>query len=237
MDLQTRDRAAEDVAPLPAGQPGLRVPGDGAGTRAPAPDRLTDRRLWAVAGAAGAALVTLLLTRDAGVVGPAAVPALLRTGVVTVVLFAICGYGPARALLPRRWLAHLPLFALGLGAACSSLELTVLGLLHVPLDVSLAIVLGAGVLGGVVAHRRRGDSGPAAPAKPRLVNLAVPLFLASLVCAVMVLPSLRAGFATVQGQNGDAILFVGTAELLEHAPPTADRPDLPLDRVPLVWRS
>jgi hypothetical protein len=41
----------------------------------------------------------------------------------------------------------------------------------------------------------------------------------------------------VPGQNGDAVLAVGTAELLQHAPPTADRPDLPLDQVPVVWRS
>src|SRR4051812_5996035 len=143
MDLQTRDRATEDVAPLPARQPGLRLPGDGAGTRAPAPDWLTDRRLWAVAGAAAAALIALQQARSADVQGAAATRAILRTSLACVVLFGVSGYGPARLLLPARWHAHLALFALAVGAACSSLELTVLGLLHVPLVVSLCAVLAA----------------------------------------------------------------------------------------------
>lgn len=65
----------------------------------------------------------------------------------------------------------------------------------------------------------------------------VPLLLAAVLGLVAVVPVLRTGFATVIGQNGDAVLAVGTAEFLEHAPPTATRPELPLDRVPLQWRS
>src|SRR3954469_19861479 len=133
--------------------------------------------------------------------------------------------------------AHLWLFVLPVGAACATLALTVLGLLHVPLAVSVWLVLAAGAICGVLGVRR----GPPAPLPRRgadvVVGLAVPLFLAGLVAAIVLLPSWRAGFATVPGQNGDAVLAVGTAELLEHAPPTADRPELPLDQVPVVWRS
>ena len=58
-----------------------------------------------------------------------------------------------------------------------------------------------------------------------------------LVGLISLLPIFRSGFATVPGQNGDAILVVGTAVLLEHAPPTATRTDLPISRIPLEWRS
>src|SRR5213080_3028335 len=204
MDLQTRDRAAAHVAPLPPGQPGLRVAGRRPGARASGDRQLTR---FAAAWTAVAALIALGLAHDAGVAGPAAVPAIARTGAVTVGLFALCGYGAARLLLPAR--LRLGLYVLPVGAACSTLALTVLGLFHVPLRASLAITLAA----------------------------AAPLALAALIAAIALLPSFRAGFATVQGQNGDAVLAVGTAEFLRHAPPTAVRPDLPLDRVPIVWRS
>jgi len=168
------------------------------------------------------------------VAGPSAVPAVARTGVVTLALFAVCGYGPAALLLPAALRGRVALFALPVGAACSTLALTVLGLLHVPLDASLAVVLAAGVALGVLAWRRRE---PAVARPDRVVHIAVPLALAALIAALALLPTFRAGFATVQGQNGDAVLAVGTAEFLRHAPPTAIRPDLPLDRVPLLWRS
>jgi hypothetical protein len=57
------------------------------------------------------------------------------------------------------------------------------------------------------------------------------------VGVVSMTPALRAGFPTVQGQNGDAILAVGTADFLQHAPPGTVRPELPLDQVPILWRS
>src|SRR5213078_2491741 len=110
---------------------------------------------------------------------------------------------------------------------------TLLGLLHVPLKASLALVLGAGVALAVVAVRRT----PAPPRADPVTHVAVPLALTALVVALALVPSFRSGLLTVQGQNGDAVMAAGTAELLSHAPPTAVRPDLPLDRVPLVWRS
>lgn len=71
----------------------------------------------------------------------------------------------------------------------------------------------------------------------RVLAIAMPLLLAALVAAVALVPVLRTGFATVIGQNGDAVLAVGTAEFLQNAPPTANRPELPVDEVPIVWRS
>src|SRR4051794_12081881 len=225
MDLQTRDRAAADVAPLPAGQPGLRVPGDRAGARAP-----RDRAL-VLAIAALAALIAVVQANRAGVAGPGAVPAVVKTSLATVGLFGVCGYGVARLALPRAWLGHLVLFTLPVGAAASTLALSVLGLLHVPLAASSAAVLAAGVALAAVAVRR-----PLPPREP-VLPVAAALLLAALVASIVLLPSFRAGYATVSGQNGDAVLAVGTANLLQHAPPTAVRPDLPLDRVPIQWRS
>jgi hypothetical protein len=163
------------------------------------------------------------------------VPAIARTGLATLALFGICGYGVARLALPGPLLAHLTLFTPAVGAATSTLALTVLGLLHVPLTISLVAVLVAGAALGVVAVRRR--ELPEPPPGGRLVHVAVPLFLAAMIASIVLLPSFRAGYATVSGQNGDAVLAVGTANLLQHAPPTAVRPELALDRVPIQWRS
>src|SRR3954452_15652572 len=149
MDLQTGDRATADVAPLPAGQPGLRVPGDRAGARAP-----RDRAL--VLGiAALAAVIAAVQANRAGVAGPGAVPAIVKTSLATVGLFGVCGYGVTRLALPRAWLGHLALFTLPVGAAASTLALSVLGLLHVPLTAALIVVLAAGVALAAVAVRRR----------------------------------------------------------------------------------
>src|SRR5207253_2696621 len=57
------------------------------------------------------------------------------------------------------------------------------------------------------------------------------------VVALALVPILRAGFATVPGQNPDAILVTGLATLLQRAPPTATRHDLPVTHMPKVWRS
>jgi hypothetical protein len=163
------------------------------------------------------------------------VPAVARSAVAAIALFGVCGYGVARLALPRALLGHLLLFTLPIGAATSTLALTVLGLLHVPLAASLAVVLAAGVVLAVLAVRRRALPEPVPGGW--LAGVAVPLFLAALVGAILLLPSFRAGYATVSGQNGDAVLAVGTANLLQHAPPTAVRPELGLDSVPIQWRS
>ncbi|MCW2967204.1 MAG: hypothetical protein JWM71_976, partial [Solirubrobacteraceae bacterium] len=158
------------------------------------------------------------------------------------VLFGVCGLGATRFLLPGEWRPYLPLFVLPVGAACSTLALTLLGIAHVPFGVSLPVVLGAGAVLTLLSLRATGEP-PAAATAPtglvpsRVVRIFVPLALGLAIGAVGLLPTLRAGFSTVQGQNGDAILAVGTANFLRHAPPTSVRPDLALDKVPIQWHS
>jgi hypothetical protein len=64
-----------------------------------------------------------------------------------------------------------------------------------------------------------------------------PAYVAVLLAAVALIPLFRAGFATVEGDGQDAHLAVGTAQFLQHHPPTAVAISEPVDRVPLVWRS
>ena len=214
-----------------------------ASERPPAPPALaTGRRLPPSAApslaAAAAAGIALIIALGAGVVGVGAVPAVLRTAVVTVALFAICGYAPARALARGGLDAHMPLLVLPVGAACAALELAVLGLLHVPLAGSLAIVIAGSAALGLFAHRRLPRRAPEADSAPALARIVLPIFLAAVVGLISLVPVFRSGFATVPGQNGDAVLVVGTAVLLEHEPPTANVANhLPFNHIPIQWRS
>jgi len=191
----------------------------------------------ALAALVAAGALVLVQAQAGGVLGIGAWPALARTALAALVLFAVCGYAPARLMLPAALRGDLPLYVLPFGAACAALELTVLGLLRVPFTWSLPVVLVGSLLGAVAVHAHAGR--PRLPAfdGPRALAVAMPLLLAALVAAVALVPVLRTGFATVVGQNGDAVLAVGTAELLQNAPPTANRPELPVDEVPIVWRS
>lgn len=183
--------------------------------------------------ASGTALVLAL---DAGVVGVAAVPEVLRAGVAGVAFFTVCGYAPARALVRGELSRHRELLILPLGATMSSLVLTVLGLFHVPLRVALAVVIISALLADIRALRDAHQL--ERPARAGLTTrIALPVLLATFVALISLIPIFRSGFATVPGQNGDAILVVGSAELVEHAPPTAVRLDLPINRIPLLWRS
>lgn len=190
-------------------------------------------RAGALAILAGAAAIALWVALEAYGGGTVAVPAMARVGVTAAAFFAFCGYGPARLLLPAALRPRLALYALPVGAAFATLAMTVLGLLRVPFDVSLAVILLAAAASAVLAVRRV----PSVPAGDRVASLAVPLAIAVLLSAVACLPALLADLPVVQGQNPDAMLVSGTANLLQHAPPTADRPDLPLDSVPPLWRS
>jgi hypothetical protein len=202
---------------------------------------LRGERAGALALLAVAVAIVIVQGHITGVQRPAALGLvareITRTGLAGLLLFGVCGYGPARLLLPIEWRPYLPLFALPVGAACSTLGLTILGLAHVPMSVSVPVVLAAGAALWIYALARVRPAPLAQPVPSRVVRVLVPLVLGLAVGAVALMPSLRAGFATVQGQNGDAILAVGTANFLDHAPPTAVRPDLPLDRVPIQWRS
>ena len=147
-------------------------------------------------------------------------------------LFAACGLAPARLLAPtelRRW---APLLAMPLGACIAGLALALLGSLQVPLTASLVIVLAAGL--GAALWTGGSDVALAARLRP----LAGPALVAALVAAVLVAPLIRTGsLASVVGGNGDAHLATGVAELLQQAPPGAERVQLPIDHMPSVWSS
>jgi hypothetical protein len=191
----------------------------------------------ATKGLLGAIAIAALLALRTHAHGFGAIPDVLRTAVAGCVLFGLVGYPVATALIEGDLIAERPLLVLPIGAAVSSLTLTALGLLHVPLPVSLAVILAVAVAASarLLWRGRTKRSGRAAP--EWRVRIGLPLALAAIVAAISLLPSFRAGAAAVPGQNGDAILVVGSAELLEHAPPTANRTDLPIPSIPLVWRS
>jgi hypothetical protein len=239
MDLQTRDRAAADVAALPGGQPG--VPEPGGGTGPPAPPALTPRRQRALAwlGLLGAAAIALGLATYAGVVGRGGLGGALHVAAACAVLFGIAGFGPTRLLLPDGLRGHEALWVLPVGSVATALELALLAYGFVPFDVALGVVLAGGVALGVFAWRRDpGVRSRSAPANaPSWRTIAVPLVLAVLIGAIALLPMFRGGFMTVIGNGSDAHLAVGTAQFLQHNHPTAVDPRQAVDRVPLVWRS
>ena len=188
--------------------------------------------------------IGLVLALNTGVVGVAAVPAVVRTAAVGIAFFTLCGYPVACALVRDDLKAHRALLVLPLGATASSLVLAALGLLHVPLKVSLAVVIAIAATATARALRRPGrraapaNAGATGAARASwIVRIALPIVLAVVVALISLLPSFRSGYASVPGQNGDAILVVGTAVLLEQAPPTATRINTPIPSIPLEWRS
>jgi hypothetical protein len=169
----------------------------------------------------------------AKIAGPGAADEALLAGGAAVVLFALCGFGTTRLLLPASMRGSELLWILPVGACAAALELGMLGYLRVPLATNLAIVAGANLALAAVAVRRRGW--PGRPA--RLGDVAWPAWIALLIACVALVPMFRAGFATVQGYGSDAHLAAGTAQFLKgHAPGDVAVAE-PVDRVPLVWRS
>lgn len=209
--------------------------------------RWRDPRLLALGALLLACAIGLMLSLWAGVIGIRAVPGVLRTAAAGSALFGICGYAPAHLLVRGVLIPHRPLLVLPIGGVMSSLLLAFLGLIHVPLHVSLVAVVALAVIadGWMVARRGRltpSDAGDADSCvhpheRSPLIRVWLPLLLAGMVGLISLIPIFRAGYETVPGQNGDAILVVGSATLLEHAPPTATRLDQPINHIPLQWRS
>jgi hypothetical protein len=216
------------VAALPAGQPGVRPPGDGPVARPQRRDALRT-----VALVAFSALCGLNVATYAGVEGPGAVDDVARAALACVALFGVCGFGVTRLALPDVLRAHEWLWVLPVGACAAALELALLGYLRVSLWASLVVLGVANVALAVVAVRRHGP-----PPRPASTGaLAWPLWIAVLLACVALVPTFRAGVATVQGYGSDAHLAAGTAHLLKHHHPGAVAVEEPVDRVPLVWRS
>src|ERR1700755_893478 len=115
MDIQTRDRASQDVAPVPDRQPGVPVRGAGRVKAAVAAGPLSGlaapgrgRRLLLLLLAA--ALLALAWHANAKPRHEAfsAVPDALRALAATVVVFGIGGFGVVRLLVPGRPRGYAP---------------------------------------------------------------------------------------------------------------------------------
>ena len=191
--------------------------------------------------AAALAVAALAVAAYLGVKDLSGVPEVVRGVAATLALLALAGYAPSRLLVPEALWPHFPLLVPLVGCATAGLGLTALGFLGVPFGISLPILL-AGAAAAAAATRRRlgparADTQQIVAAGGRRLSLAWPAYLAVLLVALLVLPALSHGFATVQGTNPDAMLGVGAAELLQDEYPTSIDEDLPVDRMPLVWRS
>ena len=155
---------------------------------------------------------------------------------MAVALFAVCGFGATRLLLPAHLRRHELLWVLPVGACAAALELALLAYLYVPFTVALVAVLVGNATLGVVAWRRTRAAAATAPPTRWGVQLA-PLYVAALIAAIALVPMFRGGFVTVIGSGSDAHLAVGTAEFLQSHHPTGEAIEEPVDQVPLVWRS
>jgi len=187
------------------------------------------------------ALAALAIAWHAGVKGFGAVPDVARGLAAVLVLTVVCGYAPARLLLPRELAPHFALFVPLVGCAVAGLALSALGFAGVPFVASIAVVLATGVAAGGLARARlgpaRADPVEVRRCGGRLYTLGWPGYLAVLLTAILLAPIFQAGFATVPGVNPDGMLGVGVAELLQTTHPRGSDVDLPVDTMPLVWRS
>jgi hypothetical protein len=185
-----------------------------------------------------AGLVAIRMARDAGVIGRGAVPSLARAGGAGLALFLVTGWGATRLLLPAGLRRYELLWVAPVGACVTAVSMMVLGFAAVPYRVNLGLVIAGGVVLAAVAARRSAGAA-AAELRPRaaLRRAAWPAWIAVLLIAISLIPLLRAGFATVEGQGQDAHLAVGSAIFLKKHYPTSVAIQEPVDRMPLVWRS
>lgn len=192
-------------------------------------------------GAGALALAALAIAAYAGVKGFGGVPDAVRGVGGAAALLAVAGYAPTRLLLARALWPHFALFVPAVGAAVAGLALSVLGFTGLGHAASLTAVLVAGLLAGVLVRVRlgpaRADPGAVTAAGGRWLALRWPAYLAVLLMAFCLIPVFRAGYGSMPGANPDGMLSVGAAEFLQHNGPRAIDPALPVDRMPLVWRS
>ncbi len=209
---------------------------------APGPVAAGRRPLLLGLAAAGlAAAFALAIAGNAGVKGTSGLGDTLRAVGATGALLLVCGYAPARLLVPRSMWPHFPVFVPLVGAATAGFGLTILGFAKVPFDVSLPIVAGVGLVAAVAVRLRAGPATPdaddLAAAGGRLFTLGWPAYVAALLIALALVPVYRDGFATLLGANPDGMLGAGTAEFLQNASPGDVDPALPVDAMPSVWES
>jgi hypothetical protein len=161
-----------------------------------------------------------------------ALPDIARGLLAILVLFGVTGVGVTRMLLPASLRRHEALWVLPVGACTTGLSLMVLGFLYVPFKFALVVVMLAGLGLSVWAVRR---SGP-----PSLDTAAIgwPVVLGLGIVALMVTSMvMQIHVAAVTGDGSDAHLAAGAGNFLQHAYPTSTDSSLPVDRMPLLWKS
>jgi hypothetical protein len=187
---------------------------------------------WLAAlGAAG--LAALVIARDAGVAGPAALPGVLQALAGSLALLLVCGFPLARLLVPASMARWRALLVLPLGAVGCALALTLFGFAAVPFGVSLPLLLVVAGAGCVLTARRPVPGG----GRPPLAELAALAAVGALIVALALVPTFRSGLLTVTGFGSDAHQATGTAFFLQHAYPTGFDESLPVDEVTPAWRS
>src|SRR5437763_9537710 len=149
-------------------------------------------------GALAAVAVLLAALTKSHQFGPA--PTIALGALSGLVLFSVCGAALAFALVPASWGPLAGLFSLPLGAAASGLALSALGFARVPLDVSLWVVLTAGLLVALPVLRSRSRARPrqAKGSRGLLASWIAVLFV---VFFVALIPAWHTGQATVYGEN------------------------------------
>lgn len=167
---------------------------------------------------------------------PQVLPEAAFVAALTLGLFALCGYPVARRLVGADLRPQLALIVLPTGAATSGLALTMLGFLGVPLTVNLAAILLIALVGCLLSVARRPSQAPGMPPTSRRA-LALPFLLAGALVFLALLPLFRIGELAVPGENPDAHLVTGAAEVVKEGPPSAVQPKLPVDRVSIYWQS
>jgi hypothetical protein len=194
-------------------------------------------RAGAALAALGMAGLALWLARDAGVAGPGAIPDAARGLAAAVAFWGLGGYALARTCLPAALAPWWPLLAVPIGACSTSLAMTILGFAAMPFVANVAIVAAASAAAAYWTHRRVPGGIHPGTLEPAWLRLGMPTYLAVLVVAIALLPVFRTGYVTVVGDGSDSHLAVGSATFLQQAYPTSTDVSLPVDRVPIVWRS
>jgi hypothetical protein len=171
----------------------------------------------------------------------APLPSAARGLLAGLVLFLVCGDAVAVALVPREWGAPGRMLALPIGAALSGLVLTVFGLASVSLQISLWLVLAAGVAASAVVRSRArraaaADQVAEAAGGAELWSRAAWLAVGAVLVIVALAPAWRHGVTTIYGQNPDSHQVAGIAVLFQHTSPTGTDVALPIDTVPSAWR-
>lgn len=185
---------------------------------------------------AGAILVGLLLVLSTTPDRVDSIPVIALGALATVVLFGVCGSALALILVPPAWGPLVPLLAIPVGSASGSLALTALGILHVPLHISLWVVLGAGVAAFLLLARRARERLGAWRSTASATHVGAWLAVLFVVFCVALIPAWRSGQATIYGENPDSHQVAGIAVLFQHVPPTGTDVALPIDTVPPSWR-